>query len=112
MFWLIFNANTNSALLRIWECVYCAFLWRLIYILQWCSQGQNLKAKAKAWTFKAKAKAWTFKAKAKAWGSEAKAEAWKFGLEAKARPRPWVQGRTKATVFFKSLIRPSAKVNH
>ena len=51
---------------------------------QWCSQGQNLKAKAKAKasTLKAKAKAWTFeaKAKAKAWTFEAKA----IGPSAKA----------------------------
>jgi len=31
---------------------------------QWCSQGKNLKAKAKASSLKAKA--WTFEAKAKA----------------------------------------------
>jgi len=57
-----------------------------MHVLQWCRQGQNLKAKAKA-------KAWTFKAKAKAWGSEAKAEAKasKFGLEA-----PRDQGQAKA----------------
>ena len=45
---------------------------------QWCSQGQNLKAKAS--TLKAKAKARTFEAKAKAWTFEAKA----IGPSAKA----------------------------
>jgi len=34
----------------------------MIRKLQWCSQGQNLKAKASS--LKAKAKAWTFEAKA------------------------------------------------
>ena len=51
---------------------------------QWCSQGHNLKAKAKASSLKAKtkAKAWTFEAKAKAWTFEAKAKA------IVPRPRP------------------------
>ena len=37
---------------------------KIMFSIQWCSQGQNVKAKAKAWTFEAKAKAWTFEAKA------------------------------------------------
>ena len=37
-----------------------------IHFRQCCSQGQNLKAKAKAGTLKAKAKAWALEAKAKA----------------------------------------------
>ena len=57
--------------------------WRII--VQCCSQGQNLKAKA--WTIKAKAKAGTLKAKAKAkaWTLKAKAKAKAWTLEAKAK---------------------------
>jgi len=70
--------------------------------IQWCSQCQNIKAKAltfesKAWTFESKAwtfesKAWTFEAKAwtfesKAWTFESKArtfesKAWTFESKA------------------------------
>ena len=28
---------------------------KIMFSIQWCSQGQNVKAKAKAWTFEAKA---------------------------------------------------------
>ena len=60
-----------------WRLKWCTVEAYQVTIYQWCSQGQNLKAKAKASTLKAKAKAWTFeaKAKAKAWTFEAKAKA-------------------------------------
>ena len=55
----------------------CLIHTNLRYIPQWCtSQGQNLKAKAKASTLKAKV--WTFEAKA----STLKTNVWAF--EAKA----------------------------
>ena len=68
---------------------------------QWCSQGQNLKAKAS--TLKAKAKAWTFEAKA----FEAKA----IGPSAKAFNHIPPQSRSGHTQYIWQPVRIGNELN-